>query len=1060
MPTKFLVSRRTMLKTTLLLAACRDSEPSTPQLDAAADDAAADGGTCPDDAGGLCAGDAGDPNPQSSVFSIWRQMQVAVRSSPDHLAFEAERVVKTRDPEKIFRFVRDNITTMPASSDDLGGSQRALWGSSGTLRGGMGTLRDKAELLAMLLTRAGFEATLLEGRAADGPGAVARILRDAKRVAPPAFAPSLRAAELARWRSALGASDALSPTLISPPSESECRALATRVLAALPADTVATRTIAWAPSVAPSLPLVGVRIARAMKYCNTAYADLAFGDSGVSEVVPARERVAPGKARFTLSMVTTTSGPTPIDLVSLELDAEQLLGRSLHASFVPALPIGAFAHTPLADVRVFTPTLCVRGPQLAAAEAKQLSAAGAALTLEAERLEIASADQAMLGGRPLHLASPSASRLASVVKLEAAVDASRFPVVELRVSALDNTSNSVSGLNARAFSLSEDGAPVSGMLVDNQPAPARVLFILDKSDSIPPEFRDQALADLIRGIATRLREQVPTSEFRVSVVGGERGSGSWRREPAAVAQDAIDMPGYGSDLWPWLSEASKTGPTVFVFITDGAAEYDAAPHDLAGLTDMPPGILVAAGMLTDRARATLKQMAHATGSEVLMPDGSSIADALTQRLLQQTRSDYRLRYRAPSSERTRREVRVTLAGSAPPISVSVSYDVPTADERRKARRLVGLLLSAHLPHEEPVTRVLVGLREPISDMPSTLFDEVEAALFGSTEIRFEGAPPTVAVQLDESLEYKLQLEPLTLARQARDAAKTIAAYLGRPVPRSPIARCLLERVDSAGDVPTFPSGLRAAGFSASLRPDGSVRFVSDIWPVGAHHTPSPSARESFVATLTATAALSLWERAIFKRSAAGSLDDRPLTVLSTIYAETVFPAAAAGDIARWKLLAQYNPGWMVTPSDGTPLAAYLVDRATGAVRAIGSAGAGEGLSDCAEELLDVADFLASLASFTGVIGTAGGVWLSLELTLLHKLVAATTVIAGGMPTEDPTDFSDLAAPIQDGALGEFLERITERESRFLYPLGVYAQGLVMVRDLMDLIESSQLPTSC
>ena len=55
--------------------------------------------------------DAGAPD----LFAAWRQIQGALRKSPDHLPARADALVASKDPKALFDFVRDEIATYPPS---------------------------------------------------------------------------------------------------------------------------------------------------------------------------------------------------------------------------------------------------------------------------------------------------------------------------------------------------------------------------------------------------------------------------------------------------------------------------------------------------------------------------------------------------------------------------------------------------------------------------------------------------------------------------------------------------------------------------------------------------------------------------------------------------------------------------------------------------------------------------------------------------------------------------------------------------------------------------------
>lgn len=107
-----------------------------------------------------------DPQPSDDnlPFSIWQDIRAGLQDSPDHLPGTAEDIIARGDPKEIFAFVRDEIATQPPSPSETSSSPfiaSVNGGSRAALRSGMGTPREKAELLATLLGRAGYEADVL-----------------------------------------------------------------------------------------------------------------------------------------------------------------------------------------------------------------------------------------------------------------------------------------------------------------------------------------------------------------------------------------------------------------------------------------------------------------------------------------------------------------------------------------------------------------------------------------------------------------------------------------------------------------------------------------------------------------------------------------------------------------------------------------------------------------------------------------------------------------------------------------------------------------------------------
>jgi hypothetical protein len=137
--------------------------------------------------------------------------------------------------------------------------------------------------------------------------------------------------------------------------------------------------------------------------------------------------------------------------------------------------------------------------------------------------------------------------------------------------------------------------------------------------------------------------------------------------------------------------------------------------------------------------------------------------------------------------------------------------------------------------------------------------------------------------------------------------------------------------------------------------------------------------------------------------------------------ESVLPSLSQELKDRWRLaMLGYSNAHRLIPASGTPVAFWHLDPTTGALLGVLESGNG-GAEDVQQmeaemnALIDLANRLAAIASMAGVIGTAGGTWLSLELTKAKKLLGATVVLAGGTPGDDPTDWSDFGCAPASGA---------------------------------------------
>ncbi|HYM66910.1 MAG TPA: hypothetical protein VEW68_06445, partial [Patescibacteria group bacterium] len=154
-----------------------------------------------------------------------RLLRDAVRASPDHLAERSTELVAARDASRIVEFVRDRVAVVPPWSflDDPRNARR--WGATATLRGGQGTLRERAELLADMLTRAGHDAQVMT---ANRPSAIG--LAELYRLRKTDFVPDPKLIDAARAQLRLAGA----PAPGSPPAPDQSPDPAAAILAALP----------------------------------------------------------------------------------------------------------------------------------------------------------------------------------------------------------------------------------------------------------------------------------------------------------------------------------------------------------------------------------------------------------------------------------------------------------------------------------------------------------------------------------------------------------------------------------------------------------------------------------------------------------------------------------------------------------------------------------------------------------------------------------------------------------------------------------------------------------
>ncbi len=994
------LSRRDFMLAALVVAACGSDDGSSakPQPDG----------------GGGAGGMGGDGGTSPRVpFGVWEEVRAAIRTSPDHLVARAEALVAQKDAPAIFEFVRDHIVTLPATQVTLGGETGRLFGLRGTLRGGAGTMRDKADLLADLYKRAGFEAEVVAVSTPKVNDFVKKVLlRSVSRV----FDPQVPDAKVAEWLGLLKI-DVPTKKGVLDADNAAATTLAQALLAQLPTDAKA-QAFDFSPPI--SIPIVRVTVGSEKKLANPALPDLAFGDPGttasVGTAAPAQELA---KLTATLSVVASADPKTPVDLVSGEFPLEELTGRSLRIGMAPPEDLATVVGRKLDQLRTFIPVLTLDGNDLTQAQREQFTFVGSAVTRSGDVLQKQADGSYSVGGVVLDTTPTDPAKLASVKSISLQASASGYPRVNVRASATDAAGNSVHGLNASAFKLEEDGVEQVFSLLENKPPDPQVVFVLDKSTSLPPEFSGAQAAALVKTIATQLLAKFSGSSFRIQTVGGSKNDGAWTSDPATLEQAALNQYALGSDLWEALGEAAKLGATTIIFISDGDATDTPNAETLAAASLAPPSVFVHVGTApTD----TFDQMASITAGIVvsvsLQTEAITAADGF---ITARQKNAYLLRYDAPAGGPNTRNVKLSIRGGT--ASGTGPYTVPIPAEVKPPNRFGGLLLTLS-DGSDSVTRVLAGRREVLADTTDAEFAEVSDAFLGSFELRIEAGAPTASQVIDDLITARLGLEPLWDATHGSDLAAIYDAVLQAPAMPALGAFALHAPVVAKAGSLVFPTDVRAVLHSAMPRGKKSVVRRVDLLPWGSYAAVSDDSRGALTESMNATARFALIEQALFAKSTASLLKGVPLTLVPRFTDIGSVISGLSPEVQdRWRMaMSGYTDSFRLVPTAAEPVAFWQVDFMTGALLGVLESGAGggedaEAFQNEMNGMIDLIGRLANLAGALGALSGAGGTWLSLELTKAKKLLGATVVIAGGTSSDDPTNWNDFGCAAASGAAG-------------------------------------------
>ncbi|MFN2518189.1 MAG: hypothetical protein ABR604_03955 [Jatrophihabitantaceae bacterium] len=985
--------------------------------------------------GGGSGGEKRPPFP----FDFWQGMQTAARSSSDHTRAAADRAVATRDVAAIFAFVRDQITLYPPPPGAYDPATAIRWGVDGTLRCGAGTLREKADVLAELCRRAGFQAEVLKDIYVLDPPMQAKL------TAVGAYAPLVRTSDpklnpddVARWRKELGLAKSPGPRRAFDEGGRDSAAIAAAVLTALgtispqtgdPAapsggPIVKVTTNGKTPSVRYAIPVAGLELLPTLRTLPT---------------VAAGPTVAP-KVTVAVGFTTTDAPDKPIEVISQAWTADQVVGRQVVLQFVPPFGIDDLLKMKVRDVNLFVPTLTLRRPGDDPATLRANVKTGKAITFAGDLVE-EQGDAVTLGGHPVKVlddaaTAPAASRVATV-KVQAR--ALHFPVVELVVSALDAAGRPVDGLPARAFTVRDTDTPVAVLApLNTAPAP-RVLVIYDGSASVGAEFFSPAGKHAFaRAFLAKAAAAVPGLELQVASTNGNPVPDTgWLAANPAAFEAALAQVGVTSGITRSVQAAKSAKPAVIVLITDGVDDEPNARKEPQLRADINRGAPVVAAAIATADKidaAVLADLATLSGgTRVTMrapKDVDGIVGAIVKLLGRYQTEPYRLTYDAPVSGPKTRTVTVATGTS---VRASTTYEVPAVERRATAPALAGLHLTVTVGDETPVRRTLAGVppdapldQPPPKDLASRLRD----GLWGVTAISFEGAAPSMATWIDDHATGLLSARTLWQGAQRGDGAAMKAGladgFALLPTELVGLHAPLLR--PAPGDPLTFERLLRVAVITRHPRfgnPAGRLRR-GDILPITSFDTTGADRAKALARTLRQSARLAVGERAVYDTSAAGLLDRAPLVEASNGL-PTSFHLTDAQAKQWTRLLNEYPVARRLVPSSGRPLAFWAVDQRTGSLLGVLDDGSGGGRSasprsthgvaaPCVDELSDQA--------FNALGALGGGIYAIVGKACARIFArAARTLTTGPVPdTGDPNDIlrdaaCDLAKDAAFGGLG-------------------------------------------
>ena len=895
-----------------------------------------------------CGSDAAPRSPTNpDDFSRWQALRDALEKSPDHLRAQADAAVASRDPKLIFEFVRDSIATVPPLAQVDSVETAVRFGLGNVLRSGAGTARERAELLASLLGRAGHSASVVSGDVAgplfenDAPRKVYVRRIDL------AFQPGEPEGSGTWLDSApAGAAD---PVIVDAQAK-DSSALFDRIR-----PFVADGAQVNPPYLSLSrVPLVQLESVGSPVYLNPLLADAVYGESYVNDLTAAPDMDEPRRVLVRLSATRARAVETPITLAEATFTYHELAGTRLRISPQPLLDLPSLLQAKPLDVNSFATGFAL----LSGDGIVKRVVNGVALSATGDVVETSKAGVTVSGVPQLSDGDPS-----EVTAVSAGATATSAPIVELEVAPQGEKGATVAGLPATAFVVEEDGVRVAAVLRENGGAP-RVLVLWDPTGSQPT-----LSAEIAQGIAEAIFEGSPSANVQVASTDGSASlDGFTLNDASAVEQALLALSGVASPTYRSLLQAlSVAAPTLIVLFGDGDVEASPAlaSQCLAAIGKCP---VLAVGCEVNALStkfASLRELADQSGGAFV--DGGDLSDlgavtaAITDTTAARSKSPYRLAYVSRGAA-GKHELHITVGTADTTTELTLPKD---ALANGAWSEFVGMHL--HLEMDgEVLEKTLVGLPPAAlpdgDDATSVLADASRAArdfLLSSTWISFEGGAPTLSAWFDDALSAAIGWKPVADAISANDAKAAYAATESVPLrvmPRSLLTHPPLPQPPESSGALVVEFSLRAA---VHMTLPISQRTSVDLLPTTRFRAiGEDDGKIAFDHALRASLRLAITESAMAKGSTTFYLGSAPLLGFPPggIEATGLSGFAEAEREPMAALLNRYTTSHRVVAADGSTRAFWAIDSASGTALGILPDATGGAIEEC-QQLVDITNLL-------------------------------------------------------------------------------------------------------
>lgn len=979
---------------------------------------------------------------KTDPFEIMRDLQVAVRSSKDHLRTRQQACIDSKDQATIFAFVRDEIQTLPNPMSWLSvpGQEKTTeqrWGATACLRYAGGTFLEKALLLISLLEQAGFKANLVHGdfdisavgyarvffREFDTTFAIDESQKDALVNVPERFKNT--------------------PNVLSSSDESYQSALK-QVLAAIPSD-FTYPSYDWQKLCQKMYEVEITHEGKTIRL-NPSIADAKLGDTFIGgKSVKSTRPTFSEKIKVSLSISNARNPQKPVEFTKGEIPLEKLFGNQLIVSFQSNLDSMVQLSTPRYAITTLTPIIAVAG-DLTDEEKRKFTFFGKSIHLDGRTLEVKQ-DQLFVDGIAMPPSREHPELRSRSARMELTTSTTRFPTVDVYADVLDTSGNRIEGMEGADFFLSEDGQSIPFRLRRNQQIPVKILLVIDYSGSMPAEFRSGGDKVFARDVLEKIATIQANATFRVANFKGDQllYTADWNGsidEVIGSMDQMVEKNMAGSQLWSVLARATKSDASMVMFLTDGGAVDNPSMEEKISLSAGCPAMILGIG---DQVKTVVTQSMADYSGGIYRPfeEKSIVLDFMIDYIKQHGTKSYHFDYLAQATAANQRKVTLELKETS--IENSTEYLAPALKERLSPG-WTGIYLTLQY-RNKTVTRKLAGMPinnqvEAINPVLSSYQRETNAAFFGDYRICIEGAEPNTADLLDELIAARLDQETYWRAYRAKKTDEAMLA-LDQGFHSYPDRYFHMQQrfaKNSGDDFISYQDGIKAILFSTIPGANGQMTQNVDVLPFTQWRTLAQDPKRAFEQTIAYSLKCMHLESGNFDWSTASLLKDKTLHArtkpeITTWLREQSKLMDDKNLFANWDWALSEATGstlpdhFYLIPEQSEHISFYTVHRNSGSLLGIirnAAGGAGEDMQSRYDELSRLMSFMQLTLGKLSLVSPAFQLWVELEKAKMKWLTTATiTLMTMQAPSPGEIDemFYSSACDFLFAAIGGYVEII-------------------------------------